>query len=601
VAALSSSTYAAKFFADIRDAWNNPTEAGHQLLRRELVGFLAAYPHDGLAPLANMYLVLNLMENPSDWQRAEVYLSERGQPPPGTVRDLYLIAKARLLRHKNQPDQAYDLLRPLVGKMVDPIARGMLEEEVTRAAIEAHHDYEAVAYMDAWLRGASEEERDVVRGKVAKIIFDLPEPVLENTLGTMRASGGSRGYGAEIQRLIATRLGEIAVARGDPGLARWLVDPDGGAPMIAGDAGVALGELATSKRGLGSVSGRTIGLLVPTGSPDLRGEAADVARGAAWALDIPRTDPGSGDGVRLVTRDDEGDPTRMVAGFEELAGEGASIIVTALDQASADTAVAWGDKNGLAVITLSSPNARKPGPFTFSVGEPPAAELDALVSAIAAKRGADAKVAPVADGDPAKLLTQGWDPRGALTLLPPVACDVEPARAGEPRFPVALWERAGVHAWLIAGPPECVRDVFHDVGAGAKGGIFALGLAGATMQERAPAGARVIAVGAGAMPNGTASPADSRDADIRALTARLGGRPSWWLALGRDAVALARKAMAQLPADSVTDPSEIARRRRAARDAVAGAHERLWTSDAGAFDSAHVLGRALRVTELQAQ
>jgi hypothetical protein len=611
VAALAESTDAGVAFAAIRDLWNASNDTTHQHLRAELERFVAVYPHDPLARLGTMYLAISLMEPPQDWPRAEALLSSLRPPPPGTVRDLYVIARGRLLRHQGAPDAAFDLLRPLVGKMVDPVARSILEEEVTRAAVDAHHDYEAVAYMDAWLRGSPEEERDRSRDKVAAILAELPDSVLENALRAMRASTAG-GYGLEIQRLVAERIAEVAVAHGDPTLARWLLEPGASAVRIGGDAGVMLGELATSKRGVGEVVGRTIGLLLPTGSATLRHEAADVARGVAWALDLPRTDPQGGDGTRLVTRDDAGDPDRMAIGFEELAGEGASIILAGLDSASADKAVEWAEKANVAVVTLAAPGRVTPGAFTFVAGQSAKGVLDLLASAIATRRGSDTKVAPVAEGDAERSLTQSYDVHGAIALLAPVDCDVEPVRAGEPRFPVEAWEHAGVRAWLVAGSADCAGDVMREEGARARGGLFALSLVASTTLERVP-GAQVIAASAGIIPSaggrslpeaqagrdGGAGSRDPRELEVQALVARFGGgRPSFWTALGRDAAMLARRALSRAPLDSVTGSTAIVQRRQAARDALAAAHQALWTSDADGFQGAHVLPREVRMVEL---
>ncbi len=593
-AALASSTAAGALFTQIREDWGRRTAEGRLQLRRSLTGFLAAYPKDGLAPLARVYLILSLMEPEPDWPRADLLLASTPEPAPGIVHDLYLIAKARSLRRHAQPDQAFDLLRPLVGKMVDDVARGMLEEEVTLDAFEAHHDYEAVAYMDAWLRGVSEEEHDAARAKIAKILEGFSDAVLENSLRSMRDRGSS-GYGAEIQRLVAERLGAIAVTKGDPALARWLLDPDAGVAMIGGDAGVVLGELATSKRGIGSVAGRTIGLLLPTGSSDLRDEAADVARGVAWALDLPRSEPKGGDGTRLVTRDDAGDPERMEAGFEELAGEGASIILAGMDEASADRAIEWGERRSIAVVALAAPASKTPGAFTFVVGTPLRAVVTALTAALATRK--DLKIAPVVEGEAVQLFTRPYDTKGAFTLLPPVPCDVEAKRAGEPRFPVAFWESEGAHAWLILGPPDCARDVFHEEGTRAKGGTFGLSLEASSATERPKAG-RVLAASAGVVPGTSLEVNDPRLVDVHSLTARFGGQPSWWTAVGRDAAMLARRALSSAPTDAVALPKAIAERRGAARDALATAHERLWTTDADGFAGQHVLPRELRIVEL---
>src|SRR5207244_4135237 len=118
------------------------------------------------------------------------------------------------------------------------------------------------------------------------------------------------GYGREIQRLVTERLAKFAIEQNDSDLARWLVSTEATTGTIGGEEG-ALGELATTHRGLATVDGRMIGLVLPTGSSDLRDEAAAVMRGAARALDLPRADPSAGDRTKLVTRDDGGDTARV--------------------------------------------------------------------------------------------------------------------------------------------------------------------------------------------------------------------------------------------------------------------------------------------------
>jgi hypothetical protein len=551
-----------------------------------------------------VYLVLSLTEDPTDWPRVDARLPTLPEPPPGTVRDLYLIASARQLRHHGEPEAAFDLLGPLVGKMVDPVARGMLEEEVAHDALEAHHDYEAIAYMDAWLRGSGEEQRDTVEGKVAALLAQLPDAVLENALRSMRAQSAG-GYGVEIQRLVSQRLAAVAIAKNDPVLARWLLDPAASAAKIGVAAAAELGELATSKRGLGEVAGRTIGLLLPTGSTDLRDEAADVERGVAWALGLPRDHPERAEDTHLVTRDDGGDPERMIAGLEELAGEGASIILTALDGSAADRAIDWGEKNRIAVVAVAAPLVKQPGPFSFVVGEPEIEVVDLLASTIAARRGAGTMIAPVVEGDAVTLFGRGF--AGAdrsWTFFGAVGCDVEAPRAGEPRFPVAAWEHAGVKAWLVAGSADCARDVMREESGRSKGGIFGLSLIASTTAQRPP-DAVVLAASAGVIPGdlklSSKTPPGTRDADVRAMTARLGGRPNWWAALGHDAATLARDALADAPTDVVTTQAQIAQRRQAARDALAAARDRLWTTDEAGFGRDHKLARQVRVVDLSSR
>jgi hypothetical protein len=597
VANLASSTRAGSAFEHIREEWVHSTDDDRYVLRHDLEAFVAEFPKDGLAPLARVYAVLSWMSPPEDWPRAEALLKSTPEPPPGTSHDLYLVALGKDLRHRHQPDAAFDLLRPLVGKMVDLTARGLLEEEVSLDALEAHREYEAIAYMDAWIRGSSEEGRDAVLAKVAKVLMQLPEQALSGSLRAMRASGASHGYGVEIQRLVAERVAAIAVDRGDPSLARWLLEADGGRMAIPGSIGVELGELATSKRGLGNVTGRTVGLVLPTSSPELRGEAADVVRGMAWALDLPRADAGGGDGVRLVTHDDTGEPDGLVSSLEEMAGEGASIIVTGLDVTSADRALEWAEKKQIALLLLSAPSSARPGGFSFVLGQALGPEIQALLGAAAPAQGrAGWLVAPVLDGEAAKVFVAGFTFDAAVPWRAPVACDLQSATAGEPRFPVASWRAAGVHAWLLASSPDCATDVIHEVVASGNRGVFALTLeaAGATLPTGP--GNRVLAARAGIVPSQVPIPGDPREADAQAMEARSGRYPSWWASLGRDAGALSRAALRTMPTDTVTLAAEISRRRRTARDALAAAKVPLWTTEAQGFDTTNTMANGMANT-----
>jgi hypothetical protein len=565
--------------------------------------------------MARLYLILSLMSPPEDWARSESILRSMPEPVPGTSHDLYLVARAKGLRHHHDPDAAYDLLRPLVGKMVDGTARGLLEEEVSRDALEANRAYEAIAYMDAWIRGANEESRGGVKLAIAKILTTLPEQALMGSLRGMRATGAASGYGQEIQRLVARQLADVALERGDPSLARWLLDPDAGAsPGIEGDAGVQLGELATSKRGLGNVTGRTLGLVLPTGTTDLRHAAADVARGVAWALELPRVDPQAGDAVRLVTRDDTGEPERLIASLEEVAGEGASIILTGLDSGSADRAIDWAESKKIALVVLASPEAAKPGRFSFMLGQPIEPVIRALAQAVSKGPAHGRVVATVVEGNALAAFTHGFNPSppeddsgpGApppLQWRAPVACDVQALAAGEPRFPVVSWAAAGVRAWVLATGAECAADVIHELGARAAGGTIALTLETAGVAVKPAPGVRFITAAAGIMPLGAGAPDDYREIEARRMASQLGGHASWWAALGRDAGALARKALASLPTDTVTLAPDIAKRHEDARDALRTARVGLWTTDApgfvGAGSSVQLMPRDIRVFEVR--
>jgi hypothetical protein len=602
VASLSDSTAASRAFEHARAAWARGDASERADLRRELASFIQAFPSDGLAPVARLYLVLSLMDSPADYAQAERRLGEMSAPPPGTTHDLYIVAEAKLLRFHHEPQAAFDLIGPIVGKVVDGRARALLQEELTFDALEARQPYEAIAYMDAWLRGASEDEREASEAKVAVALGAVPEPALRQSLAAMRAAsqgGPSRGYGVTIQRLVAEKLGQIAVDHGDASLARWLLDPQMGTPLLAGETSTRLEQLATSRRGIGAVAGRTVGLVMPTSSADLRDEAAEVLRGVLWALDIAKGGPRHDDAVRLVTHDDAGDPARLRAGLEEAAGEGATVIIVALDSASAADATLWGETAGMSIITLALPAESGSGnaPAGFSVGEDWDDELSTLLRASSPATPQKSKVATVADSEAIPSLVHTMKARD-LAWPPLVSCDAQARGAGESRFPLRDWAEAGVDHWLVAGSAACAEDLLNALRQRQRPGVMELSLEASDMAGRPPPGLRIVAVGAGIVPVTAESPPDARVADARAMAKETGNGASWWASLGHDAAVLARTALGAIGTDTTTDKDEIARRRAAVREALASAKGPLWTSERTGFDTARRLARTLRTIEV---
>src|SRR5262249_16853054 len=129
-----------------------------------------------------------------------------------------------------------------------------------------------------------------------------------------------------------------------------------------------------------------------------RDQAADVMRGVAWGLELPRIDPNAGDQTRLVTRDDGGHSDQLEAVLDDLSGEGAAIIICALDTASADRAVRWSEQKHTPVLVLAANSKQNPVQYAYILGVPARSELDVLASALATGN-AKRKIAPVIDSD----------------------------------------------------------------------------------------------------------------------------------------------------------------------------------------------------------
>jgi len=602
IATLSTSPDGAAAFAALRGKWDL-----RKMDSASALDFLRRFPNDGSVPLAKVYLAFALIQE-GHLLEADGILTTLDELKEGATRDLATVARARSLRFHGAPQSALDILRPLVGKVVDDADREVFLEELALTTIAAHDDYEALAYLDAWLRGVGEDDRDRVRAKIAQILETLPRTVLEQTYRTMRSRGIASGYTADTQKLVAARLSRIAVETNDAALARWLLDVSGtSAVATGGDAGVELGELASSRRGLSVVSGKSVGLLLPTRTSELRDEAADVVRGVSWALDLPRRAGAADGGVRLVTREDGNDDGGTRAAMDELAGEGAAVILAGYDRISADRASAWSEQSGVPVLLLAAPNAaRMPKSTAFVIGERTEREVAMLGDALVRHNVKTAAfVIDTSEDEAAGRAAEA----GGLVLLPPTRCNIPLSEAGKPRFPVDAWFASGAQGWLVSGPAQCARDVLRDVkGLLAKkppadhaDRVIAVTLEAGVTPSDVPKGIVVLSASAGLVPILATRPEEAHEEDVRTFIDRFGVRPSYWTALGRDAGALANAALAPLPPDATSDPKAVTQRRAIVQAGLLGARLRLWTTDDKGIGSDRVLPRALRLVTWKAK
>jgi hypothetical protein len=330
------------------------------------------------------------------------------------------------------------------------------------------------------------------------------------------------------------------------------------------------------------VSGRSIGLLLPTGSPELRDAAADVARGVAFALGIPHLKKEDDDGTKLVTRTDmEGNA--LEAGLEELAGSGAAVIIAGIGAEAASRARDWSEQNGTPVLILGAPKDA-PAKFSWVLGESPKASIDLLGPALMTKK--DPTFASIVGPMSAPF---------AAAAPPPVRCEPPISRA---TFPTADWQKAGTHTFLVSGPSACSRALSFSLPPAPYGGsnVVALSLEAQNGFDGSASGAHVITAGAGLLPVDAA--AIAKDPRLTAYQSQFGARPSWWTALGHDAALLAHAAIAHLPDDSTDAATEVTKRREDARAGLGAAKVLLWTTDGTGFGDDHRLARTLRVVDL---
>lgn len=579
-ATLSANPEAGHAFAELRDAFEH--EPHDDALAKRFQAFVAKYPKDASTSLARLHLAHVLLDMKDD-KGARRELASVPEPPPGNAHDFWLAVKARLLRVDQKADEALAILQSLVGTTVDLPLRSILLEEVAVASIDARRSLEAVGYLDGWLRAVPPHAHKAAHERVREQLQRIDVGVLEQTLDAMQGEGGG-GYSAELQKLVAEALAKDALDKQDTRLAQKLIDGSLGKYLTGSTVGQDLRDLATSLRGAHAVVGRTIGIVLPTDTPELRDEAADAARGAAFALGLPRSQSDD-DGTRLVTRADA--TTSLDASLEELAGAGAAVILAGFDEASAERACRWSEANGLSVITLAMPQT--PGTkFCFALGESRRTSVDLLVAELE-KRTAKkrAKVVPISGGvgEAAMHVVSS-----SLDLMPPFKCEPPYSRS---RMPIEDWEKAGVKNFLVSAPSGCVRTLLPALPRGADVGL-ALESSG-DEDARTGMGLHAFVVAPSANVREDIAGATSLDE----YKTKFGAKPSYWTALGHDGALLAHVAETELPNDRVTSSSEIGKRREQARAALLSATTTLWTTEVGGFAQSHKLPRTLRVVDLR--
>jgi hypothetical protein len=310
---------------------------------------------------------------------------------------------------------------------------------------------------------------------------------------------------------------------------------------------------------------------------------------ASLVIDEPKDD----DAISLVTRDDSGSSDRTESALDELAGQGAAIIIAALDPDTADRAVKWSTRHDVPVIVLAAPASEQTREFAYVLGEPRGNVLAALLRG--APDLAKTKVAPVVDASEVAQFPAHGGVYGPLTLLPPTSCDTPTPHAGDPRFPLVDWERAGAKGWLVTGSPSCARDLVNELGSRTRSGTVGVTLEAAGSFKHAGA-LRTLSAAAGVVPmRADLAPHDSERA--RFIAAYGSERLTWHTALGRDAATLARRVALGLPSTIAATTDAVSQRRDLARRSLARARARLWSTEARGFDGKNVVARTICVVE----
>jgi hypothetical protein len=592
-------------FSEYEEQWARGERL--DVLRRDLVAWMGQHPRDPAATRASAYVsVLCALEG--DFACARLHAQRvKSASARGASRDLVALAEARVVRMSGSPEAALELLRPLAGKWVDQAAAAIFLEELAQAALASHVEFEALGYLDAWLEASKGDDFEKVKARVLSLIRGLPRTVLEPSYAVMKQRGKESGYGLELRRLCAERLAEIAIETSDSNMARGLLE--GTNIGMARELAKSLEELAVSTKGFRVVRGKTVGLLLPVSTTSLRDESAEVLRGVSFALGLS----GLGRVTRLVTRDSPAEADRMEVALEELAGEGASLIIGGLEPTSAARLLAWGAASQMSVIALAAPSRSGPradarparGAILGLGAEEEARFIQASIASGAAASGTSQGVRLPSRWNlvfsDAALATQGlaWFPNGGgLAFGRATDCSAPDVSAGSLRFRPAVLERpsgaSAASGWIVLGQRECMRDLAFDAARTPQASTVLASLeAGLPGEDVRLSGLTVLSVKAGLLPFLAASAGDLVDEDVRRYASDYASIPTYWAALGHDAGSLAAKALAPLPDDDATTDTGIYQRRATVEAGLVHAKVRFWTSEATSLSDKRHLDRKL--------
>lgn len=578
VASLSSSSVTEARFDSIRARWIDGSPAVRAAMRHELNALVIELNKsgDGLEPLARAYLALSFLYAGVP-AAAEATSRPLIDGPPGVANDLGTLVKGAAARKLGRPHEAIELLRPLVGKLIDPFARPLLYEEITESFLDEGRWDDAIVYAEGWLRSAIGAEKKETRAAVARVFRRIPESVALKVLEANVSAPPEAKKSADLIVILSARVDEGSAA----------------AAVAALDAGVSDGAVASAEAGPAPVATtttvvplelpvrfdpRTIAVLVPTSAPGFSTAASAIVRAAAAVatpalsvafhgdagVDAPGT---NALGHRLAVLDTGATAAGLAKALDAAEREGAGVVIGGVTEAEADALASLAQARRIAAILLRSP--RMP---------PPLGPGERQVWIALARSAADEQKTTLAAATGDVAIVDAWPENGQNTPSSDplrARCDATPKFAGAPAFPIAAWRVKKISTIVVLGDARCARRVADELVAATppyRPGLV-VAPAGLEIAHSALPLARTV-IGVGLLPAGDAAPAA-----LRTLWIDQGAPVGLFGALGHDAAALAAAA---LPGDlmATTEMSALQKARAATVTRLLAAKAELWTSSA---------------------
>lgn len=339
--------------------------------------FLVDFSDDALAPLARLELGrLHLAAGRLSEARGyfeplrdheDVSVAERAAFHLGVTRHL-----------EGAHEEALRILRPFLGRTVDPEDTELLLQTIATAA-DAIGDIEAalLALDSIIASAASELDRRQARVRVNALVTE--QASREDVISLYRALP-RQGVAWPV---VARRAAQVAFDDGDMGRVLAIIG-------ALTDRGVELDEqlrsLSLRARRTSEVDPTAVGAILP-----LEGRGAEVGRfvmrGLMLASGAPSTGPASPGALRLVFRNDSGNPAGAIQAVNDLVTLHRVIaIIGPVGSRSSRAAAARAQELGVPLVAFAPSGAVESiGPMTFRYYTTPRAEARALVASARAR------------------------------------------------------------------------------------------------------------------------------------------------------------------------------------------------------------------------
>lgn len=355
--------------ADYREAAELEEKGDTEHAERRFRAFLDVWPHDPLAPYAQLALG-RLALGAGSPRKALGYFDKAAKSGDKTLAErarMYAgVARSQLGEH----DVAVAALRPFVGRTVDPEETSLLLDALATSEAAIGDDLAALDTSDRELRGElSLARRKLVEQRVRELIDRLaPTPSLERAYEILRRDGS-------VWPLVARKLLQKSHLKGDSALVATIADDLRTQGVELDDE---LAELVLRAQRPTEADPAVIGAILP-----LSGRAREAGEAALQGLLLAaeQATPRGQAQLKLVYRDDAGDPARALSAFEDLVTVHRAVAVIGPMSSNAARSVAPRAKELSVPLLLLNPERglAVEGSSIFRMMADPSEEADALV------------------------------------------------------------------------------------------------------------------------------------------------------------------------------------------------------------------------------